>query len=209
MSARFNWVVSGHYHGPDPVCDVDLLVNPLAAVVPTIGSIVAGWVLVVPRIGALSIRDLDQVTRAEILTFARKAGEQVTAFGGLPYIFEHGPSAPNSSIGCGVDQAHIHVVPLGEDLLGAALADQSVTWVRANYADPWQGCRPDCEYLLVCRGTECFIGFTNSTESQFFRRKIAQVRGTPDAWNYREWPFYDNARRTIEHFQARGDLLAA
>lgn len=209
MSARFSWVVSGQKHGADPVCDVDLKESPMAAVVPTVGSIVPGWVLVIPRTAVLAIRDLSSAGRADALALARQAGEELAAFGGLPYVFEHGPSMRESSMGCGVDQAHIHVVRLKEDLLEAALEDQAVIWARANYADPWRDCRSDREYLLVSRGTECFIGFPKSTESQFFRRKIAQVRGTPNVWNYREWPFHDNARRTIEHFRARRSLLAA
>jgi hypothetical protein len=37
-------------------------------------------------------------------------------------------------------------------------------------------------------------------QSQYFRRKIAHICGTPGAWDYREWPCYENAQRTIEYF---------
>src|SRR5262249_38676442 len=130
MSSRFDWVTSGLERGPHPICDRNLHDHPLAAVLPSLGSLVPGWLLVVPRVEALTIRDLPAHERAELLSLARAMAG--AGMGIQPYVFEHGPSKASTSMGCGVDQAHLHTVGLNRDLLSAALHDDSVTWMTAS-----------------------------------------------------------------------------
>jgi diadenosine tetraphosphate (Ap4A) HIT family hydrolase len=172
----------------------------LAAVVPTLGALVPGWLLIVPRAQSLSFKDLPRNQRQDLLTLARSLEPELAAFGHRTFIFEHGPSKPLTGIGCGVDQSHLHTVAMDADLLGRVLADESVAWMTADARDPWNSCRNDQEYLLICRERACYIGFPRVAQSQYFRRKIAEFLGMPDAWDYREWPFHENAQRTIEHF---------
>jgi ATP adenylyltransferase len=202
MSTRFGWVTSGFGCGPDPLCDQDLLGHPLAAIVPTLGSLLPGWLLVVPRTESLAVRDLASHQRQDVLRLARAMARRVAIFGRDTFILEHGPSKPLSVVGCGVDQSHLHVVPMNGDLLTKALADDSVDWNNASFRDPWRKCQWDREYLLICGKDVCYIGFPRVPQSQFFRRKIAQIQGMPNAWDYRKWPYYENAQRTIEHFAA-------
>jgi ATP adenylyltransferase len=201
MSTRFGWVTSGYGSGPNPA-DVDLLSHPLAAVVPTIGSLVPGWLLLVPRLESLAFRDLPRKQRQEILALARTLANDVKAFGRNSFVFEHGPSKPLSPVGCGVDQSHIHVAPMNGDLLSLALADETVVWTVADPTDPWRECPSGREYLLISHDDDCYVGFPRVTQSQYFRRKIAYLQGAPEAWDYREWPCHDNAQRTIEHFSS-------
>jgi diadenosine tetraphosphate (Ap4A) HIT family hydrolase len=200
MSTRFGWVASGFGEGPHPVCDRDLLNHHLAAVVPTLGSLVPGWVLIVPKAQCLSFKDLPRNQRQDLLALGRSLETELKAFGRDTFIFEHGPCKPLSGIGCGVDQSHLHVVAMDGDLSSKVLADNSVVWMAADARDPWTTCRDDQEYLLICEKGACYIGFPRVAQSQYFRRKIAEIRGMPDAWDYREWPFHENAQRTIEHF---------
>jgi ATP adenylyltransferase len=208
-SARFDWVISGCSQGPEPACDQDLFNHPMAAVVPTLGSLVPGWLLVVPRAKSLALRDLPQQHRRDILNLARQLADEVKVFGRTPFILEHGPSKPSSAVGCGVDQSHLHVVPMDRDLLNSALADKSVLWTFTSMQDPWSSCSPGQEYLLICRDDECYIGVPYVAQSQYFRRKIAHICGTPDAWDYREWPCHENAQRTIEYFAGARQHRAA
>jgi len=171
-SARFDWITSGCSRGPQPACDRDLFNFPLAAVVPTLGSLVPGWLLVVPRVKSLAFRDLPKQHRQDILSLAQRLAVEVKAFGRNSFIFEHGPSKPSSAVGCGVDQSHLHVVPMDGDLLSAALADESVLWTVTNAQDPWSKCSPGGEYLLICRDDECYVGRPHVAQSQYFRRKI-------------------------------------
>jgi len=209
MSARFGWVTAGCSRGPHPACDQDLFNYPLAAVVPTLGSLVPGWLLIVPRTKSLAFGGLSRQHRQDILGLARGLAIEVQVFGRNSFILEHGPSKPRSAVGCGVDQSHLHVVPMDGDLLSSALADKSVHWIAVNMEDPWSKCPQDQEYLLICRDDQCYVGLPQVAQSQYFRRKIAHICGAPDAWDYREWPCYENAQRTIEYFAAARQRRAA
>ncbi len=200
MFTRFSWVTLGCRQGPHPICDRDLLDDPLAAVVPTLGSLVPGWLLVVPKTESLAFAGLSGPTRRDILILARNLAAEVKAFGRNSFILEHGPSSPASVVGCGVDQAHLHIVPLDANLSAAALADSSVRWTPADPQDPWDGCLPGQQYYLICGSDGSYMGSPRVAQSQYFRRKIAQIVGMPDAWDYREWPCHENVQRTIEHF---------
>jgi ATP adenylyltransferase len=105
-----------------------------------------------------------------------------------------------SQIGCGVDQAHLHLVPTEHQLLGAVLADDSVRWAEVDSADPWAVIRPKAEYYLISDSTQSYVGFPLEPRSQYFRKKLAALNGTPDEWDYRKWPHYEHIKRTIDGF---------
>jgi ATP adenylyltransferase len=149
---------------------------------------------------SLAVRDLRSHDRQILLSLAKAMANEVKIFGRNTFIFEHGPTKPCSANGCGVDQSHLHVVPMDGDLLSMVLADDSVVWAIANTLDPWTQCQQDREYLLICGKDDCYIGFPRVVQSQYFRKKIAQILGMSDAWDYRKWPSHENAQRTIEHF---------
>src|SRR5258708_2153983 len=165
MFTRFSWVTLGCRQGPHPICDRDLLDDPLAAVVPTLGSLVPGWLLVVPKTESLAFAGLSGPTRRDILILARNLAAEVKA-----------------------------------TLSGAALGESWVRWTRADPQDPGDGCLPGQQYSLICGSDGSYMGSPRVAQSQYFRRKIAQIVGMPDAWDYREWPCHENVQRTIEHF---------
>src|SRR5260370_41652645 len=100
-SARFDWTTSGCSRGPQPACDRDLFNYPLAAVVPALGSLVPGWLLVVPRARSLALSDLHQQHRQDILSLSRRLAVKVKEFGRNSSIFYHGPSKPSRRLGYG------------------------------------------------------------------------------------------------------------
>src|SRR5258708_29134184 len=84
-------------------------------VVPSLGALVEGWFLLLPKdhylcMGALPQSLLDEMMqlRQTVLSFAEGTYEDICAF-------EHGPHQENRSIGCGVDHAHLHLVPFSFD----------------------------------------------------------------------------------------------
>ncbi len=112
-------------------------------------------------------------------------------------------------MGCGVDQAHLHIVPTGFRLVDAILADRAVEWIEADQIDPWSTLPSDGEYYLIRTSTEAYVGSPLKPESQYFRKKFAALAGKPKEWNYREWPHYEHIQRTIDHFALRCDEQAA
>src|SRR5689334_2245520 len=136
MDSRFGWVASGKSRGPNDKCDIPLLSIPEGVVIPSVGALLPGWLLIVPRERALSYAELDTANRQTLYHLARSVASEVSDFGS-PIMLEHGAATAGSGIGCGVDQAHLHVVPIQFDLSKQVLADPTVAWSSVSPDDPW------------------------------------------------------------------------
>ncbi len=80
-------------------------------VIPTIGQIVEGYLLIVPKAHYLALADLPAVLRKELKFLIDVLHAASGAGYGTHVMFEHG-TRTGSSGGCGVVHAHMHVVPL-------------------------------------------------------------------------------------------------
>ena len=195
---RFDWIVRGDAVGPDPVCDMPVRLTTDAIAIPTIGAIVPNWLLVVPRVCTLSLADLPPDSRWNILNFGRNLASDMIDTG-KPVFFEHGARTAKDIVGCGVDQAHLHVLVTEIDLLGAALSDQTVRWTETDPIDPWDHL-DNAEYYLIQNSSRAFVGHPRAPQSQYFRKLIARAAGVPCQWDYKVWPNYENVRRTYDRF---------
>ena len=201
-AARFAWIVRGASHGPDAAFDEDLADFAEAAVVPTRGALVAEWLLVVPRTPCLSVAELDRPHRARILAIANAVSVRMPARAGASVTFEHGPGRQGSATGCGVDQAHLHVVggvPHLLERLVDAVGDAS--WSAADYDDPWAAIPSGSDYLMIRDRHRAVRARVSSPTSQRLRRALASVLGLGDEWDYRSHPNERNARLTREMFR--------
>jgi diadenosine tetraphosphate (Ap4A) HIT family hydrolase len=200
-AARFAWIVAGERSGPDQVFDRVVASTKSFVALPSVGSLVPGWVLIVPRRPLISMSKLVEAERAELADFrAELTGKLAREFGHKVFEFEHGPTSPGGLMGCGVDQAHMHLVPLPFDLVAAA-AEEGALLSVGDRVNPWLGL-PEAEYVLV-RAAEANISYALYPEkpvSQLLRRKIAERLAIGSCWNYREHAFGGNARLTIEAF---------
>jgi len=86
-------------------------------VIPSIGAIVDGWVLMIPKKHYVSFSEMGE----ELLLEATELGKYLNSLLNQIYqreviSFENGASSKNNLIGCGVDYAHLHFVPISIDL---------------------------------------------------------------------------------------------
>ena len=207
IGSRFGWLYGrGPIAGSDD-CDTILVDCAAAVSLPSKGSIVPGWVLTLPRIPALNLARLERSQRQALLAFADELDPKLAAFPGSVWQFEHGPKMPKSSMGCGVDLAHLHSVPLPFDLIQVAMNNAAghLTWVEtSNYADPWAEIGSE-EYVIIRhRETKrAIIGQAASAQSQVVRRLIAAELGLVLQWDYKIFPFRDNVQKTLRAFDLR------
>jgi len=181
--------------------------------VPSLGSLVPGWLLVVPKLKILSIGSLRPQMFPEFENFLTTAASKVASRFGDVAIFEHGASRPASSVGCGVDHAHVHIVPSTADLLqGAREIAPEVHWETVpsirSLASPTFSSKP---YLYVQSEISGYghVGIAPELPSQLFRRVIAAHLGTPQLYDWKADPGIENICETVSRLSDVPELQEA
>jgi diadenosine tetraphosphate (Ap4A) HIT family hydrolase len=168
--------------------------------VASIGALIEGWSLIIPKEHQLSMRNVYGLTG-----FSEFVGSVIPRLArqyGTLIAFEHGSAKEGSITACGTDHAHLHLVPLGGSLL-SGLEESGLQWTH---------CRPSeiafragvHEYLFYCelRSKPVWqdpVGYLHVLESpisQFFRHLIARRLGQPEAFDYRRFPHLAMAEAT-------------
>lgn len=199
---RFAWITRGKSQGPDKIFDEDLGHYTEAAVIPSRGAMIPEWLLVVPRTPCLSIAELGISKRICLLAIAAHVSRQVAAQAGASVIFEHGPGRASSTTGCGVDQAHLHVVGGAPDLLSSLVQRvDEVDWLDADYEDPWRSLPPSADYLMIRDSRVAVRAIVKCPTSQRLRKAMSDLLGRKDEWDYRSHPNAANAFRTKQMFR--------
>jgi ATP adenylyltransferase len=169
--------------------------------VPSLGSVVPGWVLIIPRRQVLNMSQLSEAERNDLPTFFTSVRQEIEYHFGPTSAFEHGSFVRGSLTGCGVDQAHLHVVPVSFKALKEEIADSN--WKRVNPVLPHDLGITEAEYLWMAGSEGAFLSFPTIPISQFFRRAISNLLNRPDNWDYRKSPFYGNIAITQQKLRTR------
>ncbi|WP_016954508.1 HIT family protein [Catenovulum agarivorans] len=164
----------------------------------TQGALTKGWTVIFPKehVPNMSSYYLDSDFWAFVKTVHLKL---VKVFGECVY-FEHGASSEGSITGCGVDHAHIHIVPLKFDLKRAVESfDPEINWEKCKSSSLH---KLTCEYLSFSNDVPnqdslVYVSKLEQPTSQFFRKVIAAGLGIPHLYNYRIDQFLDNASESL------------
>jgi ATP adenylyltransferase len=191
-------LVSGTSNAPwdKPVSETDKYL-----IVPTKGSLVPGWLLVVSKdhmVCAGELRSPEFRDLEHAIDIAKGIVEQNF---GPATVFEHGPALAGTALGCGIDHLHIHVAPLGFSLA------ESVEFIIPDVF--WQSLRTFSQlralhtaglgYALIGEPKEEMKWFQPPTGlRQPLRRAIATKLGFPERFDYAAYPHVDNVIRTLE-----------
>jgi diadenosine tetraphosphate (Ap4A) HIT family hydrolase len=199
---RFAWIMDDTIPRSGALWDREILRTDRFVAVPSAGSLVAGWTLVVPRRPMLNLSQTKADERVELDAISNRIADWLGRRGQEVYFFEHGSRSVGSLTGCGVDQAHLHVVPLPFDLIAAATArtEAGIVWRDARETEPPFDTLPvHGEYVaLWSRGDRrTMIGAVTKPVSQWIRRVIADELGIGAQWNYRRHPQLDRVRETL------------
>jgi ATP adenylyltransferase len=158
---------------------------------PTVGALVAGWLLIVPRSPLLAFADTPNRCLAELESFLNEVAAGVATHYGSVALFEHGAAATGNPIGCGVDYAHLHIVPTECDLLAGAqkLAPQ-ISWSRiGSMRHLRERVRSGNGYWLIQQpygSGDIHVGQCDGPQpSQLFRRVLGEHLGCSERFNWR------------------------
>jgi diadenosine tetraphosphate (Ap4A) HIT family hydrolase len=201
-NTRFAWVMDDSIPRSEALWDREILRTERFVAVPSAGSLVAGWTLVVPRRQMLNLSRTNIEEREELYAIATRIADRLGTRGQEVYFFEHGSRAVGSLTGCGVDQAHLHIVPLPFDLIAAATkrTEAGIVWRDAHETvSPLDALPAEGEYVaLWSRGDHrTMIGAVTEPVSQWIRRVIADELGIGAEWNYRSHPHLNRVQETL------------
>ncbi|NTU70193.1 hypothetical protein HGB13_05285, partial [bacterium] len=124
---RFCDIISGIYQYPD--IDKPILINEDFYSIASIGSIAEGWTLIVSVRHVLSMKEL--YGRTGFLEIINQMLPVLIKKYGSLIAFEHGSNYDDSLTGCGINHAHLHVVPFKCSLLGD-MFESEYDWVKVR-----------------------------------------------------------------------------
>jgi diadenosine tetraphosphate (Ap4A) HIT family hydrolase len=173
------------------------------AVVPSLGQIVEGYLLVLPIEHFRTIGDMPDDLLTEFGGVCRRAGQILKNQYGQYVLFEHGARADGAG-GCGIYHAHVHATPL------AGLSDP-VDVLKGRF--PYTVLRNLNEireesvglpsYLLYQdSGAGLYLFDTGPLPSQYMRKLLADAIGGQE-WNWRNAGREDRLLATIERLAPR------
>jgi ATP adenylyltransferase len=174
---------------------------------PTLGAIVANWLIIVPRDNVLNFRIWNSKNQLDpqslVLKLCKRIGLELSEV----IWFEHGPSEAGTPVGCGADHAHIHVIfkPAFTfaSFMAAAHETSSFDWLTCERAFKYEMLPRTSSYLIA--GSGASISWASDVElagSQFFRRVIANVACQAPLWDYQSHPQHENIKATADTFLA-------
>lgn len=202
-STRFAWILDESIPRSDAAYDQEILHTDRLVAVPSVGALVAGWTLIVPRRPMLNLATATGEERRAIELAASQIAGQLGQTGEQIWLFEHGSRNAGGAMGCGVDQAHLHVVPLNFDL-GAAIARRTgddIAWTVATQSDtPLDSLPATGEYIAFWSMADRRpnIGMVRRPVSQWVRRVIADELGIGAEWDYRSHPQKVRVQQTLQ-----------
>src|SRR5215831_5245275 len=93
-----------------PVYDEILMEANDCVVSPTLGSILPNWLLLVPRVAAVNFARFSATSGVQPSELIRSVLKRWRITEDRAIWFEHGASEVGSTLGCGIDQAHLHLI---------------------------------------------------------------------------------------------------
>lgn len=154
-------------------------------VLPSLGQIVPGYLLVVPNHHYRAFADmpLEELKAAELLKTSLT--ERMRALYGDCLFFEHGVRTSDSG-GCGISHAHLHIVPFPAEKDPVEELTQAFPFEEVSGLQDLKGIQPDRSYLYYesVRGKR-YVFYPPFIPSQHIRRLLADALSTP-AWDWRQ-----------------------
>lgn len=179
-----------------------------AVVVPTLGSIVPNWLLVIPKLPALNFKTWQSGQINDAMALLRVASNQLGVEEKKLLWFEHGAATAGSTTGCGVDYAHLHMIIdpdfTLEEFRSAVFHLSQNDWHNVDSSSPYAKISSQDDYYVFGQGQDAYASdFTHSLGSQFFRRVIANLVRKENEWDYKKFPHLEYVDVSVRNFSMK------
>ena len=155
----------------------------------SIGAFIDGWTMIIAREHKYNLyneygkNEFAEYLNAHIAFVRRKYENSAKII-----IFEHGANKCDSLTACGTSHAHLHVIPFGDSILPEIQNEKKWITCKLGQVAEIVG---DKEYLLYGEiageqlDIEVYVHIVNRTESQYFRRILAEKTGLIGDYSYK------------------------
>ncbi len=171
-------------------------------VIPDLGSIIEGYLLIITKEHLYSMAELKQEQLQELHTLINLLSEMATEiYGIMPIIFEHGspPFGMNVVSQSSICHAHIHLVPFGFNNSSQIIKETDMHLF--NGVESLNKFKMMSYIYYRTPKKENYITTNQNLPRQYMRRKLAIEVDKNDKWDWRENPFIDNVQKTIISYQ--------
>jgi ATP adenylyltransferase len=161
-------------------------------VIPTLGALIEGWLLIVPKVFYLNFSHLPSDQLEEVSQVINHLEERFLPLfeASGTVVFEHGPSYTHSTAGCGVDYAHLHWIPTGFDLKQGVseFLNLNFDWKTVDsLAEVKANTMTGQDYLyLRDQSGNSFLTCREDVPSQTFRKVIAHYLNKPEQFDWKD-----------------------
>ncbi len=173
-------------------------------VIPSLGQIVEGYLLVMPKGHYLSIGEVPPENYLELEAVQKRVRKVLTENYGAPVFFEHGAVSPSKRGGCCVDHAHLHALPVQIELI--EIVAKHFHFTKIDGFHPLKSSFNRGEpYLFVEEnsGERFLFQIPDVIPSQYLRQIVARELGKPERWDWRSYPGWEEIRGTINRLNGK------
>jgi len=174
-------------------------------VLPSLGQIVPGYLLLVPNHHYRAFADMPLEELGAAQALKTSLTDQMRGTYGNCLIFEHGARTPDSG-GCGISHAHLHVVPFPGEKDPIEQLTRAFPFEEISNLLDLKRIQPGKSYLYyesVRGGSYAF--YPPFIRSQYIRRLLAEALGT-EVWDWRKC---GKEERFLSTLARASQLLAA
>jgi len=180
-------------------CDEILFETSNFVVTTSLGAFVEGWVLIISKRHITSMSRLSEGELSEPNTTMGDVRTKVEQIYGKTVVFEHGSLVPGTHFGCGIDHAHVHIVPFNYSII--PIVDQekpNICWRPIIRIEDIIVEKKPYLFIIDREERNGVISNPDSIPSQFIRRVLAKHLGIPESFDYHQYLFQDKAAATYD-----------
>lgn len=179
--------------------DQVLEVGPDAIVVPTLGMLTPGYLLVVSEEHERSFSHWTASALHSLEAYLRELTRRLAPLFGEYLIFEHGPAdSPILGSGACIDHAHFHLIPTANDLAAHVMA--AFRWTPLADLSELRKHRGKPYALASLRGSHHVV-VVDDLPTQWIRRLLAERLGTPGRWDWKRHSGLAELQTTIDRLR--------
>ncbi len=168
-------------------------------IVPSKGSLVVGYLLILPKIHITSINELTDLQKKELISLIKKYRNHFyTKFNNYPIIFEHGTSRQDSNSSSSITHAHLHIV--NHNFINESKIINQLKFEQVNENLFFKDMNKS--YIsYISPDFNFYITYDFKGVSQQMRIYIAEDLNIQDKYNWKISNFENNIIETIKLFK--------